>query len=478
MWLAYFQPATLADVLQLLQQHREQARIVAGGTNLLVDRAQGREPPAVAIDISRVAELRYLQQNQNIVQLGALTTYNDMLMWPNATVSALPLLLACQQVAVPQIRNRATIVGNLVHASPAGDTIPPLVAMGAELVLASTTGERVMPLRAFFQGPRQTLRQPNELVREVRFPALKPDQRSIFVKLGMRAAQTISVVNLAIILTLDPATIDSTTPTIRSAVITLGSVAPTIIQAEAASAYLQGQPLTSKICQAAGDLASQATTPIDDQHCSAAYRRTVTAALITQALARIAAGDHTAELRINPVLLQTPNDTMPHHTTLPDNAPVLATINGTSYQLSRHKPLLEAIREDAGLTGTKRGCGEGRCGACTIWLDGQAVMSCITPAPQAHQAEVVTIEGLPATATTQNGQADGLHPLQQALMRHGAIQCGYCTPGFVMAGARLLAERTTPTADEVKQALSGNICRCTGYSKIIAALLAQADTVS
>lgn len=132
-----------------------------------------------------------------------------------------------------------------------------------------------------------------------------------------------------------------------------------------------------------------------------------------------------------------------------------------------NRTLLEVLWEALGLTGTKMGCNQGECGACTVLLDGIAVCSCLTLAVEAQGKEILTIEGL-----ASNGQ---LHPIQQAFIDHYAVQCGYCTPGMIMSAKALLDKNPDPTEDEVKCALQGNLCRCTGYMKIIEAILAAKE---
>ncbi|NLE94956.1 MAG: (2Fe-2S)-binding protein [Dehalococcoidia bacterium] len=157
------------------------------------------------------------------------------------------------------------------------------------------------------------------------------------------------------------------------------------------------------------------------------------------------------------------------------------TLNGRPVTLhgAHGKTLLRALREDAGLTGTKEGCAEGECGACTVWLDGVAVMSCLVSAERAAGCDIVTVEGLSIPLAVHGGEAEAdesLHPLQRAFIDAGAVQCGYCTPGILMSAANLMQEVTHPTLTQVKEALTGNLCRCTGYYKILEAVEAAAST--
>lgn len=146
-------------------------------------------------------------------------------------------------------------------------------------------------------------------------------------------------------------------------------------------------------------------------------------------------------------------------------------INGEIHALSveAKDTLLDVLRERLGLTGTKKGCETGECGACTVLMDGRAVNSCLVLASTAHEKEILTIEGI--------GRAEKLHPLQAAFIEHGAIQCGFCTPGMILTAISLMNEKTYWTGKELLESMSGNLCRCTGYIKIIEAILSVLDTI-
>jgi len=140
-------------------------------------------------------------------------------------------------------------------------------------------------------------------------------------------------------------------------------------------------------------------------------------------------------------------------------------LNGNKIHMTveDHWTLLHLLREEMGLTGTKEGCGSGECGACTVIIDGQAINSCLYLAQEINGREVLTIEGLAASDGT-------LHPLQQSFVENGGIQCGFCSPGMIMSSKALLDENPTPRLDDIKHALAGNLCRCTGYTQIFEAV--------
>lgn len=151
--------------------------------------------------------------------------------------------------------------------------------------------------------------------------------------------------------------------------------------------------------------------------------------------------------------------------------PLQLTVNGEPRQIlvEPYYSLLDTLRDELHLTGTKKGCDEGDCGACTVLLNGNPVTSCLVLAHSAHDAQVNTVEDL--------ATPDALHPVQQAFVERGGLQCGFCTPGLIMAAVGLLDQNPDPTVEEVKYAIGGNLCRCTGYSKVVEAILAAAEAM-
>jgi xanthine dehydrogenase iron-sulfur cluster and FAD-binding subunit A len=454
MWNQYFTPATLKEALALLSQNVGSARIIAGGTDLIIELDRGARRHGTLIDVSRLPGQDCICLDEaGWIHLGPVVTHNQVVASKLCVKRAFPLARACREVGAPQIRNRATVAGNLVTASPANDTITPLMALGARVTLRSVRGARDVALADFYLGVRRTIMAPDEMLVDIAFPALRPNQRGTFIKLGLRRAQAISVVNCAVLLTLDDQAI------VQRAAITLGAVAPTIIHASDAEDALQGRALDAALIEKAAGRARVAARPIDDVRASAAYRSRMTAVIVSRALTQLLDGTERADWN---EVTSHPHPSPPYPLS---SSPLRFSVNGREYTIAdpeaRDKTLLRLLREDCGLIGTKEGCAEGECGACTVILDGHAVMACLVPAPRANGALITTIEGL-----AQDGH---LHGLQQAFIDEGAVQCGYCTPGFIMSGVALLQANPHPTETQIKESISGNLCRCTGYYKILSA---------
>lgn len=469
MWSNYYIVASWPDALRILAENGDRARIVAGATDLILEIERGVRKVETLIDVTRIDSGRRISLGPDgMIHIGPLVTHNQCVFDKTIQQYAFPLAKACFEVGSPQIRNRGTIAGNLITASPANDTITPLMALGALVTLSSLHGSRVVPLEEFYLGVRKTVMRPDEILTDITFPAMLPGQRGTFIKLALRKAQAISLVNIAVILTYD------SNQRVSDADITLGAIAPTIIHATEAEAYLAGKKLTAAEIDAAADLIAAATSPISDVRGSASYRKSMAKVIGRRALTGLAAKQEQRGFPDNPPMLWGKALAAPSISKTAlftrESSVIETTVNGKSmiFPIAHRKSLLRLLREDGLLIGTKEGCAEGECGACTVFLDGCAVMSCMVPAGRAHHADIVTIEGLKTNGT--------LHPVQQAFIDEGAVQCGYCTPGFIMSAAKLLEENPHPNEVDIKFALTGNLCRCTGYYKIIKAIEKAAIT--
>lgn len=457
-------PASWLAALEALHDHPG-ARPVSGGTDLVLDLARSSGPPVTLVDLTAIAGAREITESDDELVLAGGVTHNQIVVDPRFRTNALPLAQACLEIGSPQLRNRATIAGNLATASPANDSISALMALESSVVLSRLVGDHVVDqevaVEEFFTGFRSTVCEPDELITAIRVPKLRPGRRGIWVKLGLRRAQAISVVHAGLVVDLDHDGV------VTGARLALGSVAATVISDSTLEETLIGGPLDDARIAAAALAVAGAIEPIDDVRATADYRVAATETIIARAL-RALAGDR-ADSRWPqdpPALGVRPPSTAPPQAEIDDAATISVTLNGLPATGSgaAGSTLLDWIRDHCSeaCSGVKEGCAEGECGACTVQLDGAAVMSCLVPAAQADGAEIVTVEGL---------AGDGrLHPLQDAFITDFAVQCGFCIPGFLVAGASLLGECPAPTDAQILLGFSGNLCRCTGYYPIVQAV--------
>ena len=459
MWKRYHIVETVEELLEILAAPDAKRKIIAGGTDLMVEIRNGKwQDLDTILDISRIHGLDQITRDgEGKIHIGALVTHNDILRSALIREYGFPLLQACARVASPQLRNRGTVAGNLITASPANDTITPLLALDAALVILSAKGKRIVPLKEFYTGLRKTVLQADEFVSEIQFAGLKENQTGNFKKDALRRAQAISVLNCCAVLTMAAGKIET-------AALTLGSLAPRVIHARSAEEFLRGKALDPGVIARAAELAEADAAPISDIRASGKYRNYMLKVLVERALTEILDGSAAASVPARVPTLDSRHGFAAHPAEDWNGAVIHTIINGQEYFIPDYtdQTLMSLIRDRVGLTGTKTGCEEGECGACTVYLDGKAVVSCLIPAARAHNAVITTIEGI----------SDGteLHPVQQAFIDHAAVQCGYCTPGFVMSAVKLLEEMPLPDRESIQRGISGNLCRCTGYYKIIEAI--------
>ena len=283
-------PRTLGEAVGWLAERAPEVVPVAGGTNLVVDMRAGRRRPAVLMDISRLEELRGIRLEGDHVVVGGATTIAELLESPLIAQHAPVLRQAAAWLGNPLIRNRATLAGNLVNASPAADTAPPLLVLDAELELTSRGDRRWLPVQDFFVYVRQTQCCAHELVTAVRWPRLADPRAAAFSKLALRKCDAVAVVNAAVRLELDA------DRRCRLARIAVGAVAPTPTRVRRAEEHLLGQPVTPELINQVAQLVAEECQPISDIRGSAAYRRRVAAVLVRRLLLRLAGGAQQEEV--------------------------------------------------------------------------------------------------------------------------------------------------------------------------------------
>ena len=284
-------PCTLPEALALLAEQAPNVMPLAGGTNVIVELRDGHPCPKTLMDVSCLPELRGIRRDDgrvvpndrvvpNVV-IGGGTTIAELLTHPLIAEYGLPLKQAAARLGNPLVRNRATVAGNLVNASPAADTAPPLIALGAEVELTSKTGTRRVSLDEFMIGVNKTLIQPDELLTALRWPVPPARSAAGFYKIGLRKADACSVINAAVMVAWNE------NGRCQQARIAIGAAAPRPVRAREAEAALIGQPLAADVIAEAARLAAQATQPIDDIRGTAAYRRRMAQVMVRRLLTAI-----------------------------------------------------------------------------------------------------------------------------------------------------------------------------------------------
>jgi len=271
----YYKPRTLDEALKLLNE-LDEAKVIAGGTDLLIDMRIGRYRPKNIIDINDLNELKYIVDDGDWIRIGALTRLQELID-SEIVREKLPILYeAVYHMASWQIRNRGTIGGNLCNASPAADTAPPLMVLEAKLRVISIEGEKTIDVREFFLGPRKTILKRNELLKEIMVPVYK-DYGYSYMKLGRRNSFTLSIVSVASLVKVE----DNVFSDVR---IALNSIAPTPIRAFSVEKYLVGRKVTIDSIKAASKLVAKDISPITDIRATAEYRRDMAIVLTYDAL--------------------------------------------------------------------------------------------------------------------------------------------------------------------------------------------------
>jgi carbon-monoxide dehydrogenase medium subunit len=281
----YQSPKSLKAVCEAIHGRGRTYRVVAGGTNFIPDLREGSERPKVVVDLGGLKNLAYVKEANGKIRIGALTTIADILKSALIRKKAPVLWAACYQFAGPVVRNRATLGGNLVDASPAADSAIPLLALKAQVKLRGLNGQRSLALTDFFKAYRKTAIKSGEILTEVVFPVPARGSRYGYRKLGRRNAMAISVASVAVVLTMKG-------KTCTDSAIAMGAVAPTPIRIEKAEALLKGEKVDAELARQCGETAAKCIRPIDDIRASAQYRRTVSAVLVSRTISECLKLDH------------------------------------------------------------------------------------------------------------------------------------------------------------------------------------------
>ncbi len=476
----YLRPATVEAAVIALADADEEGKVLAGGQSLVPVLAMRLGRPAVLVDINAVEGLDELSRTDDTLHIGA--TIRQRQAEQDPLTAAVPLLgMALPWVGHRELRTRGTVCGSLAHADPAAELPAVAVCLDATLDIASPAGRRTERARDFFTAPMTTTLAPDELLLAAHFPVALPGDGYAFAELARRHGD-FALAGVALHVRHG----DQLSATLSA----FGVSSRPVIQdvTDLLSTALESIPSDSEpelvraLTPPMSALADELVNTPGDTHASTAYRRRLFTVLAARELAHAHRRAQADPVREPPGVRSSPGGprtrpatrprrpaTRPRHPAT-DRIPTKLTVNGAEVTVEAppRVTLADALRDDLGLTGTHLGCEHGICGMCTVLVDGQAARSCLLFACQLDGAEVMTVEGL--------GRPGELHPLQQAFGRHHALQCGFCTPGFLLSAYDLLTHHPEVTEEELPAELSGVLCRCTGYRNIVAAVADVART--
>jgi len=453
---------SVSDAVALLGSFPDaDVKVIAGGQSLVPLLNFRLARPDHLIDVSAVAELGSVRDEGERIRIGAMVRQAELVTSPIVN-ERLPLVAeAVSHIGHRHIRNRGTIGGSLAHADPAAELPAVVVALDAVVGVEGPNGRREVPAASFVTGWFTTDLADDELLVDVIVPAMTSNGDGSlewgFEELARRDGDFATVL-VATVVTRDP------TGEVTDARIVAGGVGSTPVRCRAAEAALVGSARVADHA-AAGRAAGNEVEPIGDVHATAEDRVELVEVLVRRALLgarRVVAAATTASHGSG--VEQSPLSDAPR------SSEGGVRVNGELRALDGvpdRRLLTDWLRDDLRLTGTHVGCEHGVCGACTVLLDGEPIRACLTLARQAEGRAVTTIEDL--------GTPDDLHWLQEAFRANHGLQCGFCTPGIVLTALDLLGRNPNPTEEQIRRELSGNICRCTGYVKIVEAVRAAAN---
>jgi carbon-monoxide dehydrogenase medium subunit len=464
---AYSRPSSIEEACALLAAD-DGARLIAGGQTLVPLMAMRLARPTRLVDIARLAGLAYVRAEADAIAIGAATTQRIVEHDPLVR-ARLPLLArALSFVGHTATRARGTIGGSLANGDSAAEIALVAVTLGATLSWREGAGGGDIAAADFFMGPMVTALPLAAVLTGVRFPAWRERAGIGFQEISSRRSD-FAFASAAAQVALAP---DGTCARIAVGV---GAATEVPLRLSAAEHALTGTRLTPEAIRAAVTEALAGIATMADLHASAEYRRRVATSLAIRAV--IEAAEDAKAQPVSPVgwversetHQGSRQDSSGETMGLADAQPILR-VNGQTYPIDvePRMTLLDCLRDKLGLNGAHAGCEHGVCGACTVLVDGVAARSCLMFAVQADGRAITTIEGL----TPAPGE---LSVLQDAFCETHGLQCGYCTPAMILAAHALLAGNPAPTRDDIVEAISGNICRCTGYAQIVEAVALAAE---